>query len=666
LKTVSKTFDIKLDVERNLYSPMQILFYVANNDVDSVELDFEIIQDDQPYDLTGKTLQMAIKKPSGAVIYEGIEITSAPEGKANTTLHQTAYIESGLHTAEIYIQDAGETLVISPFYYNSWESISIQDTVVTDPTTGDVYWQNILNKPLTFPPSVHSHAIGDVTGLQNVLDSKANIGETGGTTTPIGIADVTGLQGELDAKMDDGDAYLKTETYNRSEIDSMALGGGGTDVIVEDNLLSTSTTNALSSNQGRILDESKADVDHDHAIADVTGLQPALDGKVDDAEMINKADVDHVHEIADVTGLQVALDGKMDDGDAYLKTQTYSKGEVYNRTEIDQMTMGTGGGSPVIVEDNLMSTSTTNALSSNQGRILDETKSDIDHVHTQYALVDHIHDLGDVTGLVEALDGKADDSDLATKSDVGHVHTTADITDFATGVAGAIPTEYLTDAEADALFLTPTEGDARYQATGTVPAHVHTSADITDFGTAVAGAIPTEYLTETEGDGRYQAIGTVPAHTHDEYLTQPEGDALYQPLGTIPANDYLTSTEADALFLTPTEGDGRYQAINTVPAHTHTSANITDFATAVAGAIPTEYLTATEGDAVYQPKGVVPAHTHTQADITFGGINAQTYVDNGDNYILNTRMAGLTLWKGTQAQYDALTPVATTLYFITG
>src|SRR3954470_6296639 len=85
LKTVSKTFDIKLDIEKNLYSPMQILFYVSNTDVDSVELNFEIIQDDAPFDLTGTSLQMAIKKPSGAVIYEGIEITSAPEGKANTT-----------------------------------------------------------------------------------------------------------------------------------------------------------------------------------------------------------------------------------------------------------------------------------------------------------------------------------------------------------------------------------------------------------------------------------------------------------------------------------------------------------------------------------------------------------------------------------------------------
>jgi hypothetical protein len=50
------------------------------------------------------------------------------------------------------------------------------------------------------------------------------------------------------------------------------------------------------------LDAEKASATHAHAIADVTGLQTALDGKA--------ASV-HGHAIADVTGLQAALDGKI-------------------------------------------------------------------------------------------------------------------------------------------------------------------------------------------------------------------------------------------------------------------------------------------------------------------------------------------------------------------
>lgn len=48
----------------------------------------------------------------------------------------------------------------------------------------------------------------------------------------------------------------------------------------------------------------KADTVHTHAIADVTGLQAALDGK---------AAAVHTHAIANVTGLQAALDAKQDD-----------------------------------------------------------------------------------------------------------------------------------------------------------------------------------------------------------------------------------------------------------------------------------------------------------------------------------------------------------------
>lgn len=46
---------------------------------------------------------------------------------------------------------------------------------------------------------------------------------------------------------------------------------------------------------------------HGHAIADVTGLQTALDGK---------AAASHTHAISDVTGLQTALDNKLDDSQA--------------------------------------------------------------------------------------------------------------------------------------------------------------------------------------------------------------------------------------------------------------------------------------------------------------------------------------------------------------
>jgi hypothetical protein len=91
-------------------------------------------------------------------------------------------------------------------------------------------------------PLVHSHAITQVTGLQEALDSKAGIGGGAGAHTHA-IADVTGLRGELDGL--DG------------RLDSVEA-----------------ATSALSSSVA-----GKASLVHSHAISDVTGLQTALNGK---------------------------------------------------------------------------------------------------------------------------------------------------------------------------------------------------------------------------------------------------------------------------------------------------------------------------------------------------------------------------------------------------
>lgn len=135
---------------------------------------------------------------------------------------------------------------------------------------GAVDWATITGKPSTFAPATHSHAIADVTGLQTALDAKA---------TP---ADVTAA---VSSVIDAAPAAL--DTLNEL---AAALGDDA-------NFASTVTT-ALAG---------KAAATHTHVIADVTGLQTALDGK--QAAGSYAATV-HAHAIADVTGLQTALDGK--------------------------------------------------------------------------------------------------------------------------------------------------------------------------------------------------------------------------------------------------------------------------------------------------------------------------------------------------------------------
>lgn len=54
---------------------------------------------------------------------------------------------------------------------------------------------------------------------------------------------------------------------------------------------------------------------HTHGVADVTGLQDALDGKATTKALTDgladKANKTHTHAVADVTGLQTTLDGKI-------------------------------------------------------------------------------------------------------------------------------------------------------------------------------------------------------------------------------------------------------------------------------------------------------------------------------------------------------------------
>lgn len=139
----------------------------------------------------------------------------------------------------------------------------------------------------------------------------------------------------------------------------------------------------------------KAPLVHTHAIADVTGLQAALDAKADDSDLAGyatdaelaaglatKANTVHTHVIADTTGLQAALDGK--------------------------------------------------------------------------AATVHVHTIANVTGLQAALDAKADDSDLANYSLTSHGH--GNFTSGVAGFAPASGGGTVNFLRADGTWAAPPAG----------------------------------------------------------------------------------------------------------------------------------------------------------------------------------------------------------------
>jgi hypothetical protein len=185
-----------------------------------------------------------------------------------------------------------------------------------------------------FAPAGHTHAEADITGLASSLANKASrahlnalneifvtVDRTGPVDVPTGPALATVLDGYV-AKAGDtmsgplnlaGAISSGLHAVHKNYVDTLVSGKADTGhVHVIANV--TGLQAAL---------DDKADISHAHAVADVTGLQTALDGKANTshahaiADVTNlqftldgKAATSHAHAVADVTGLQTALDGK--------------------------------------------------------------------------------------------------------------------------------------------------------------------------------------------------------------------------------------------------------------------------------------------------------------------------------------------------------------------
>lgn len=122
---------------------------------------------------------------------------------------------------------------------------------------------------------------------------------------------LTGL-GDDDHSQYHNDARGDARYYTKTQLDSGQL---DTRYFTE-----SEVTTALSG---------KADTSHTHSIANVTGLQTALDGKQASGSY---AAATHTHVISDVTGLQTALDGKQAAGSYAAASHTHTLANVTDVT----------------------------------------------------------------------------------------------------------------------------------------------------------------------------------------------------------------------------------------------------------------------------------------------------------------------------------------------
>lgn len=259
--------------------------------------------------------------------------------------------------------------------------------------------------------------------------------------------------------------------------------------------------------------DGKAATGHGHIIADVTGLQAALDGK---------AATGHGHIIADVTGLQTSLDAKADLVGGKLPTSQLPDlaisdylGSVANQTAMLALTGQRGDwcsrtdtGTVFILnadDPSLLANWTelsypaapVSSVNSQTGAVV------LDYTDVGAAATIHTHAISDTTGLQTALDSKASTS---------HTHVISDTTGLQTALDAKAP------LASPALTGAPTAPTA---APGTNTTQIATTAFVT---AAVTGG----------GGGDVSKVGT-PADNQVAVWTGDgtvEGDANFTWDGT--------------------------------------------------------------------------------------------------------------------------------------
>lgn len=189
-----------------------------------------------------------------------------------------------------------------------------------------VTWDTLQNKPSSFTPSAHSHAISGVTGLQTQLDSKASSSHTHT------IANISNLQAQLDSKAASSHSHaISAVTGLQTQLDSKAASSHTHTIANVTNLQAelNKKSDTAHTHDSRYYTETevnnllatKASSSHTHSIANVTNLE---------IELNNKSNINHTHAISAVTGLQTQLDSK-------VNTSSLSSVTVKNSDTVDNL-----------------------------------------------------------------------------------------------------------------------------------------------------------------------------------------------------------------------------------------------------------------------------------------------------------------------------------------
>jgi len=148
-------------------------------------------------DVTGKPT-FATVATSGAYA----DLSGLPTIPSAYTLPvSTASVLGGVKQgANVSIDGSGVISVAAPVTSLAWTSITGKPSFSSVATSG--LYSDLSGVPATFPPSAHSHAIADTTGLQTALDAKAPLASPAFTGTVSGVTKAMVGLGSVDNTSD--------------------------------------------------------------------------------------------------------------------------------------------------------------------------------------------------------------------------------------------------------------------------------------------------------------------------------------------------------------------------------------------------------------------------------------------------------------------------------
>lgn len=553
-------------------------------------------------------------------------------------------------------------------------------------------WNDIKDKPTTFPPSTHNHTVTEITGLQSQLDSKA------ASSHSHVISGITGLSTELGNKANVNHSHsISAITNLQNQLDSKAA---------------SSHTHSISSitNLQTELNK-KSNTGHTHTVSDITNLKEGLPYTVDSAgnyiidkkvifneTIISKGEVvaygeddkkyvatyaplNHSHGIDDITGLKEILDNVGSGGSG-----------------------GTGGTGSVEVVDNLESTSSTAALSARQGKVLSELIADktvtwdtLQNKPSSFTPSAHSHAISGVTGLQTQLDSKASSShthsianisnlqtELNGKASASHTHAISGVTSLQAELNKKSNTghthddRYYTESEVNSLLsgktnnghthtianVTGLQGQLDSKASNS---HTHTIANVTNLQAELnkksdtAHTHDNRYYTETEINSLLAAKASS-SHTHtianisnlqaqlDSKAASSHSHAISAVTGLQTQLDSKASGSHSHSISGITGLQGQLDS-KAASSHTHTIANVTNLQAELNKKSNTghthddRYYTETEVNNLLAAKAA-SSHTHTIDNIT----NLQIELNNKSNVNHTHVISAIT---GLQTQLDS-------------